>query len=275
MIKKVQSNTENVYVASGYKEIGKSFELNRKRITNIVSSINRSNTEAQKKRIDDLVGTDGITDAEKLPLARELDALKRDFDYLGTDTRNAGLVDSEEYRETKASYDKLVSLMERIVNSTGTYVNSDVNSLTDMYSAYTEKAKALENLILSTTSELDMIASYYAMTKVDIVIYPEAVSEGGSAAISVSVMHDGVERIGDIPGSAISFRLTGLANDVSSEMFGFDVNEFPDARVTVTALTNSAVVENCKSFTLHYDAISESGINVNSSIALDIGLMPF
>ena len=83
MIKKVQSSPENVYVASGYKEIGKSFELNRQRVANVVYSISRANTDAQMQRLDELVGTDGITDAEKPSLARELDSIMRDFEYLG------------------------------------------------------------------------------------------------------------------------------------------------------------------------------------------------
>jgi hypothetical protein len=275
MIKKVQKTPENIYVASGYKEIGKSFELNRQRVANVVYSISRANTEAQIQRIDELVGTDGITDAEKPSLARELDAIMRDFEYLGNETRNANLIDSDEYSAVLASYNRLVELMSRIINSKGTYTNADVNYITEYYNDYTEKAITLENLILETTAELDRIAAYYAMTKVDLEIAPEAVAIGETCHVSAIVTFADGNVTSDCPATAFSFGITGLSDDATTSMFVLDTTTYPSATVTISSITNSAVVSNCKDFSIRYGAIGESGCLVKCTLTLDSDSMPF
>lgn len=277
MRKFVQANPEAIHVASEYKKVGSSFEMNRQRVANVIYSINRTNNDAQQSRIEDLVGTDGITDAEKPALARELDALKRDFEYLGNDTRNADLGDSDEYRATKDAYDRVVDLMTRIINSVGTYNSSDVNNLSSYYNDYTSKATALENLILQTTADIDKISAYYAKTKVGVNIYPEAVPANSNTQITASIIYEGDEKVW-LPGvlaSNISFGLTGLSNAATSSMFILDTITYPEARVTITQLTNSAVVENCKEFGLSYSAIGENGVNITISVNLDSDSMPF
>ena len=277
MIRKVQRNPENVFVASDYKKIGQALELNRQRVANVVNSISRANTAAQMERLDNLVGTDGITDAEKPSLARELDSLMRDFDYLSTETRNADLGDSDEYHAVKDSYDRLVDLMSRIINSVGTYTNSDVNYLTSYYSDYTNNAIILGNLILATTSELDKINAYYSMTSAGVNIYPELVAVNTSTTITASLTYEGEEKIFEqgVPAASVSFGLNGLSSSVTSSMFGFNTTLYPNARVEITPLTHSAVVENCKQFTLSYDAIGSDGVSVTVSISLDSDSMPF
>lgn len=277
MIRKVQRNPENVFVASDYKKIGQSLELNRQRVANVVNSISRANTNAQLERLDNLVGTDGITDAEKPSLARELDSIMRDFDYLSTETRNADLGDSDEYHAVKDSYDRVVDLMSRIVNSVGTYTNSDVNYLTLYYSDYTNNAITLGNLILSTTAELDKINAYYSMTSAGVNIYPELVAVNTSTTVTASLTYEGEEKIFEqgVPAASVSFGLNGLSDNVTSSMFGFNTTLYPNARVEITALTHSAVVYNCKQFTLSYDAIGSDGVSVTVSISLDSDSMPF
>ena len=281
MIRKVNKNPESIYVASDYKAIGEAIELNRIRVNNVVNSIGRANTEAQIERIEEIVGTDGVTDAEKPSLARELDALMRDFEILGSETRNAELGDSDEYHAVKDSYDRLVDLMTRIINSVGTYTNSDVNNLTDYYADYTQKAIAMGDLILLTTAELERINSYYAMTHAGVQIVPDVVSMNEYATVSASLLYEGIEKIweNNVSADVVSFGLTGLSNLVTQATaltyFGINTTLYPNATVTVTELTHSAVVENCKSFTLAYGAISNDGVSVNVSISLDSESMPF
>lgn len=275
MIKKVQSSPENVYVASGYKEIGKSFELNRQRVANVVYSISRANTDAQMQRLDELVGTDGITDAEKPSLARELDSIMRDFEYLGNETRNADLIGSDEYVAVLDSYNRLVELLSRIINSTGTYTNPDVNLINDYYSDYTEKAITLENLILETTAELDRIAAYYAMTKVDVEISPDAIAVNEECSVNAVVTFADGDVTSVCPATGFSFGITGLSDEATSSMFDIDTTTYPSAYVQITALTNSAIVYNCKDFSIGYDAIGENGCLVKCTLTLDSDSMPF
>lgn len=271
----VQSDPENVYVASGYKEIGKSFDLQRQRVTNVVYSISRASTEEQGRRIDELVGTDGITDAEKPALARELDSIIRDFDYLSTDTANADLIDSDEFVMTRQAYDTLVELMSRIVNSVGTYTNSDVNMITVYYADYTTKAIALQNLILSTTSELDRINAYYAMTKVNVSAYPEAIPVNQTSVVSATITYEGVDKTSYVSADSIVFGVVNLASGTTSSMITVNTTLYPHASVQLHPITNSAEIMYCKEFTIAYDAIGAGGIAVKCEVTLDSGSMPF
>ena len=272
----VESNPEKVHVASDYKEVGKSFDLNRQRVTNVVSSISRSNNNAMSQRISSLIEGDGITDAEKPSLARERDSLIRDFDYLGNDTRNADLGDSDEYRAVKDAYDLLIALMDKIINSEGTYTNSDLNNLTAYYADYTAKSIVLQNLILEVTSEQDRISAYYAQTKIVVKAYPEAVPVNTNTDVSVSVLYGSEEvDITDISEDCFSFGITGLASGATSSMFVFDYTLYPNAYVQITPLTNSAVVSRCKAFGLAYGAIGNSGVVINCSLTLDSETIPF
>lgn len=275
MVRLVQSNPENIYVATDYKKIGKSFEIQRQRVTNVISSISRASAREQEQRIEELVGTDGITDSEKGALRRELDSIIRDFEYLGTDTRNADLSESDEYFAVLDAYNRLVDLMTKIVNSVGTYTDADVYYLTPYYSDYTSKAITLQNLILATTAEIDRINAYYAMTRASVIINPEAVGIGDTTDISASLTYEGIEKISYVSADCVTFGLAGLSDTVTSSMFTFDTELYPDASVTITALTHSAIVENCKEFTLAYGAISEGGVFVSLDISLDSDSMPF
>ena len=275
MIKKVQSSPENVYVASGYKEIGKTFELNRQRVANVVYSISRANTDAQMQRLDELVGTDGITDAEKPSLARELDAIMRDFEYLGNETRNADLIGSDEYVAVLDSYNRLVELLSRIINSTGTYTNPDVNLINDYYNDYTEKAITLENLILERIAEQDMINAYYAMTKVNVSAYPDAIPVNQTSVVSATITYDGVDKTSDVSADSIIFSVVNLASGTTASMITVNTTIYPHASVQLHPITNSAEIMYCKEFTIAYDAIGAEGIVVKCDVTLDSDSMPF
>lgn len=271
MINKVQSDPEAIHVATDYKKIGKSFELNRQRVVNVVYSISRTTNEAQKKRIDEIISDKAVTDSEKITLSRELDALIRDFDYLTTETRNAELGTTDEYMNTKESYDRLVELLSKIVNSVGVYDNIDVTYLTDYYNDYTAKTKILERLILDTTAQQNRIEKYSAMVSLDINIYPEAVPAGGSATVSAMLFYEGEDKIDDVDPDDISFGITGLDSGVTSSMFTIPTG----GTLRLYPLTNSAEIEGCTSFEIDYDALGSSDVQVNCSVVLDSDSMPF
>ena len=58
-------------------------------------------------------------------------------------------------------------------------------------------------------------------------------------------------------------------------MFDIDTTTYPSAYVQITALTNSAIVYNCKDFSIGYDAIGENGCLVKCTLTLDSDSMPF
>ena len=275
---KVQSNPENIYVASGYKEIGKSLELQRRRITNVVYAVSRENNDAQQARIDALVGTDGITDAEKPSLARELDALIRDFTTLGNETRNADLGDSDEYYAAQQAYDRLFALMTKIVNSVGTYEESDVNLLTEYYADYTEKAITLGNLIIEITAEIERLNAYRQLTEIRVNAIPMSLPVNTNTDIVAEVYYNGEDKTSLVDATNFSFGITGLVSGTAQEMqskFTLDTTTYPNASVTAYPLTNSAIVVNCKSFKLNYFGIGTTGVVVTCSVTLDSDSMPF
>jgi len=277
MINKVHSNPENIYVATEYKTIGKFFELNRQRVTNVIYSISRATSEAQAKKIREITEDNAVTDAEKQSLARELDALVRDFGYLTTETRNADLGGSDEYIATKEAYDRLVDLLTRIVNSVGTYNNVDVTYLSDYYNDYTDKAKTLETLILDTTAYTDRINRYKQLTTVDVIIYPEAVPVNTSASVKAVLMYDGQDYIDDehVDADSVTFGLTGLSNSVTQATASTYFTIPSGGSITVSELTHTAEITGCKSFSISYNAIGSTAVIVNCSISLDSDSMPF
>jgi len=272
MITKVNKNPSDVFVATDYKKIGKSFELNRQRITNIVYSYGRAATDEANKRIDAITSDKTITDSEKRQLERELDSIKRDFDILGNDAYNADLGNSDEYLAVQASYNKLVALLDKIIRSEGTYTDFDLNYLTSYYRDYTDNAIVLGNLILETTAEIDRINAYYAMTKINVDINPASVAVNTTTHVSLSVLYDGVEKVSVVPVSAVTFNVENLSSSATTSMFHFD-SSYSEASVVIT--NASAVVTNCKDFTLDYAAIGNSGINVKCTVTLDSDSMPF
>lgn len=271
MIKQVHSDPENVYVASGYKEIGSSIEINRERITNVIASYTRESSEAAIRRMQEYADDYMITDSEKDSLKIELSALERDYENILTDTKNADFGDTEEFRAVRDAYNKIHDLLYKIVSYVGTYKGSDVQDIVPLYQDYTDKASYLESLILDATAERERIGSYYSMTRAGVDIYPESVAVSTSTTITASLIYNGEEKISLVPVDAISYGITGLSSSVTSAMFTLPQG----AEITVTPITNSAVVTKCRSFQMSYDAIGSNGAKVNISITLDSGSMPF
>lgn len=274
MIKKLQNNPENVYVASGYKEIGEAFELNRQRVTNIIASISRATSEEQARRIDEIAGDTEITDAEKLQLARELDSIVRDFGYIATDTANADLEETDEYYELKDAYDRLVALMRKIINSNGLYTNADAGDLSILYNEYTEKAKTLEEMVLAHTAETERINAYYSLTDVSAIATPSAVHADSYSVIRASILYDGVEKIDLVTPDKISFTVSGLDSDGASST---TVVAIPTIGYTpsVSIVGTQATITNCKAFKIYYNAIGDAGVDAICTISLDSENMPF
>lgn len=273
MIRQAEQYPEKIVVASGFEKIGDPIQLNRQRIVNVIASITRQNQEIAISRMNDYADTSVITDADKESLRRELASLERNMEYLITDTRNANLGDSTEYAQVKAAYDKIHDLMEKIVNSVGTYRGTDVALIPAYFQDFTDKATILETKILNTTAENSKINAYYSKTIAGVNIYPEAVPVNTSTTISASLLYEGVEKINEqgVSVNAVSFGLIGLAAGATSSMFTLPSG----AEITITELTHSAVITKCKSFQMAYNAIGNSGVNVSVSITLDSDSMPF
>ena len=274
MIQKLRSNPDAVILASDYKKIGDSIELNRERIKLTFLSISQSNTSSVEKKLDEIV-EGGVTPAEKEALAREYDALQRDFGILKQETDEADLGNSDEYRYVLESYERLCALFEKIIKSSGTYTDSDSFLLSDYYTEFSRRANALESAILNVQTNEAIINGYYAKSVAYVNIVPQSVAVNTTCTISSNFLYDGNEVIDDIDESCIAFGITGLANSVTSSMFILDTTTYPEATVTVQPLTNSAVVENCKEFELKYEAIGENGIEARVIFTLDSGSMPF
>lgn len=274
MITKVNKNPSDVFVATDYKKIGKSFELNRQRITNIVYSYGRAATDEANKRIDSITSDKTITDSEKRQLERELDSIKRDFDILGNDAYNADLGNSDEYIAVQASYNKLVALLDKIIRSEGTYTDFDLNYLTSYYRDYTDNAVILGNLILETTAEIDRINAYNSRVKIDVIITPEAVPVGSSASVVASVLYDGVEKASVVNPSCFTFTVENLSSGATTSMFTID-SSYTSATVSINSLTHTATITNCRDFQIAYSAIGDTGISVKCVLMLDSDSMPF
>ena len=274
MITKVNKNPSDVFVATDYKKIGKSFELNRQRITNIVYSYGRAETDAQGKRIDEITSDKTITDSEKRQLERELESIMRDFEILGNDAYNADLGNSDEYMNVKNSYDRLVALLDKIIRSSGTYTDYDLNYLTDYYKDYTNNAIILGNLILETTAEIDRINAYNSRVKVDVIITPEAVPVGTSASVVVSVLYDGVEKASVVSPSSFTFTVENLSSGATTSMFTID-SSYTSATVSINSITHTATITNCRGFEIAYSAIGDTGVSVKCVLTLDSDSMPF
>lgn len=291
MITKVQNNPEDIYVASGYKEIGKSFELNRQRVTNIVYGTNQATINSRLSILSGLTSDNQITDAEKPTLQREMENIYRTFVNLKTQTANADLGDSDEYQNFREAYERVYALMYKIVTSSGTYVGTDVKLIDTYYTDFTDKANTLQTLIINTTTELDRISSYYAMTKVNPSVFPESVAVDSYSSVSASILYDGVEKVADVPVSAISFSVSGMAvyantsqttvgtrlylvdSDTNNYLLSVDTSIYPDA--TMSYSNGSCSITGTKSFRVHYYGIGDEGVNVNCAVVLDSGSMPF
>jgi len=272
MIQKMNNKPEEILLVSGVKEIGKAVNLNRERVALTILGIANEDYDLINQKFQQYTEDGEITDVEKPSLQRELDAIDRDFQLLRRETRENGLGDSDEYREYEDKYNQLSALLTKIINSVGTYGASDVYEINNYYTQYTSAATALGNLILETQEINSTIDSYYARTSVIVNIIPEAVPVNTTTSISAQIVYNGSAiDMTDISASAVSFGLTGLATGIQSSAFGLPTG----ASVVITELTHSAVVSNCKSFTLAYEGIGATGVNVTCQVILDSDSMPF
>ena len=271
MKKQVHSDPENVYVASGYKEIGGSVELNRQRIVNVIASFTRENSEAAIRRLQDYTEDNTITETEKESLKRELAALDRDYENLVAETSDADFGETQEFLEVRDAYTKIHDLLYKIVNTPGTYRGEDVQDITVYYQDYVNKATILENKILDATAEIDRIGAYYMKTQASVSVYPELVAYNTSTTITASLLYEGVEKIGLVSASAITFGITGLSDSATSSMFTLPQG----SSITMYPITNSAVIVGAKTFQMAYNAIGVNGADVRISIELDSDSMPF
>ena len=269
----VYNEAGKIIVASGFEEIGKSLELNRQRIANIVASISKSNNDAVMSKIDEITDENSVTETEKDQLNREMQALERNFEVLQTDTVNADLTDTNEYRAVKAAYDAIHSLMYKIVTSEGVYRDEDVNQLNPLYADYSEKATELENLILATTADIDRINYYYSRTLVRANISQLSVPVNQDTSVSASVLYEGVERIGVVSVSSLKF----IATNVSSAALSSPTTYFTSSEIgfSVQTVGSSVEITGCKTFTVKYGALTGDPLKVNLIVTFDSDSMPF
>lgn len=271
MIKKMNNRPEEVLLVSGVKEIGSAVTLNRDRLALTILGIANEDYDIINQKFTEYTKDGSITDVEKPALQRELDSIDRDFQLLRRQTRDNNLGDSDEYRAYESDYNRLSELLRKIITSVGTYSAPDVYNLNTYYDEYNQSATALGNLILNSQGYNTDIDTYYARTSVSVNITPQSVAVNTQTTVSASIKYEGVEKVQDVPTSAISFGVTGLAANVPASDFVLPTG----ASVTITELTHSAVVTGCKTFNLKYNAIGADGITVVCQVELDSDSMPF
>ena len=276
MIQKLRSNPDAVIVASDYKKVGSSVELNRERVALTFISLSQNAFTSAQKRIEDITGDYIVTPAEKQSLAREYDSLQRDFGILKQETEESDLGNSDEYLLTLEMYERLCALFEKIINSVGTYTDSDCMLLSQYYSDFTNAATALETAILNVQTNEAIINGYYSRSVAYVDIIPQSVAVNTVCNISAGFLYDGVEHISDIDEDNIMFGIVGLSPDINPATdFVFDTTTYPDSDVDYHPLTNSAEVTGCKAFGLRYAGIGTNGVDVRMAVTLDSGSMPF
>lgn len=272
MITKVRNNPEDRIVASDFIKIGDSIRLNRER--NELTIIGMSNTDIEQTTTKFSQYTDDgvITDSEKESLVRELDAITSDYGILMRNAQEFDLGDIRQVTDAQDAFSVLSSFIMKIVNTRGVYDNTDVTLLNTYYSDYIQKASVLSDYILLRQSEESTISAYYSRTKVIVNIVPNVVAVNTTAFVSSSVLYDGVEKITDINASALTFYVTGLSSvattsDFTSTEAGFDID--------IDSVRHTAEITGCKTFSVSYDAISDTGMTVNLELTLDSDSMPF
>ena len=271
MIQKMNNRPEEVLLVSGIKQIGQSVNLNRERTAITILGVANSNNSIVTERLASYV-SDGINDSEKAMMGRELDGITRDFLSMKKEAFDYSVEDSSEYAALERSYRQLYNLYTKIIGSTGVYNAPDVVYVPTYYDEYSKNALSFADMIMNIQKETSTIDNYYSRTKVSVIVSPESVSLNTNTTISASVMYEGVEHINDqtFPATALTFGLTGLSSSVQSSDFILPTG----GEVTVTPLTNSAVVTKCKSFQLKYGAIGNE-VKVNLQVSLDSSSMPF
>ena len=271
MIKKMNNKPEEILLVSGVKEIGEDINLNRERVTLALIGLTKESSEMMNAKFEEFTSDGQITDVEKPALQRELDSITADFNQLKRQAKEYKVGDSDEYHRFEDDFEKLYNLMFKIINSYGTYGASDLYNLDPYYKDLMNSATALTELILSIQTDYNVVNNYYSRTVVNVDISPEDVPKNTSTTISVSILYDGEPvDMNYIPASAVSFGLTGLASGIQASAFGLPSG----ATVQITELTHSALVSNCKSFTLAYEGIG-SEVKVTCLVTLDSESMPF
>ena len=271
MRREVHSDPENVYVASGYKELGNTIEINRQRVVNVIASFTRETSEAAIRRMQEYADDYAITDQEKKALRMDLADLDGNYDNIVSETKDADFGDTYEFRAVRDAYTKIHDLLYKIVNYEGTYKGDDVGDIVPYYQDYVDKATILVNEIMLATSEAGKINTYYAKTKVGVDIIPESVAVNTSTTVYASVLYDGEEQIGNVDADTITFLVSGLANSVTSAMFAIPSG----GSIDIDNVYHTAEITGCKTFQMNYYAIGQSGVKVDIDVTLDSDLMPF
>lgn len=272
MITKVRNTPENIYVSSDYKKIGEAIGINRERVAITAMSMIQANTQRAQERITEYTKDNAITDAEKPSLKRELDALERDFGILGRETIEAGLGDSQEYKDTEDVYDELVALFTKIINSKGTYDAPDVAFLTTYYAQYTAYATILENSILEVQAEANKINAFYSKTSVVVATSPDAVAKNQSTSVSARVYYDGEDMTGYLTNDYFEYDISGLDSQFDQRTM---LTVPSGAIVTHDPINNTLNIKKARTFTIKYEGLSTAGVDIVCTFSVDSESLPF
>lgn len=271
MITKVRNRPENIYMASDYRKVGEAIGINRERVAITAMSVLQANSKRAEERIESYTSDNVITDAEKPSLKRELDALERDFGILGRETLEAGLGESEEYKNTEEAYDTLAELFRRIINSKGTYDAPDVSFLSTYFAQYTAYASVLENSILEVQAQANMENNFYSRTRVNVITSPDAVGLNGETSVFAKVYYDGEEVTGYLNHSYFEYDVSGVASEYTPSMITVPAG----AVVTYNSEAHTLNIKQARTFSLKRNAISDAGIDIVCTLTVDSGSMPF
>lgn len=273
MITKVRNNPEDRIVASDFIKIGDTIRLNRERAAVTILGISTADSQFVTDRIREYSSDGVIDDIEKKSLARDLDSLKRDFQSLTKQAGEADVGNSSEYHAYEDSYNTLVALITKIVNSNGAYSNNDMYDLEPDYVQYNTDAINLGDLIISTQAEEGKISLYYSRIQANVIVSSEAVAKNSSTTVSPQILFEGNEVTGFIDRSCFSYLVTGLAaGAISSD---FTTTEPGTFTPVIDNVNHTATITGFKTFAIAYHAVDEDGISVNMTLTLDSDSMPF
>lgn len=273
MITKVRNNPEDRIVASDFIKIGDTIRLNRERAAVTILGISTADSQFVTDRIREYSSDGVIDDIEKKSLARDLDSLKRDFQSLTKQAGEADVGNSAEYHAYEDSYNTLVALITKIVNSVGAYSNNDMYDLEPDYVQYNTDAINLGDLIISTQAEEGRISMYYSRTKANIIVSSEAIAKNSTTTVTPQILYDGNDVTSYIDRSCFQYVVTGLPNDVVAA--DFSTTETGTFTPVIDSVNHTATITGFKTFSIAYHAVDSDGISVNMTLTLDSDSMPF
>ena len=273
MITKVRNNPEDRIVASDFVKIGDTIRLNREQAAITILGISNADTQLITDRIKGYTSDNVIDDIEKKSLARDLETIQRDFQTLTKQAGEANVGNTSEYHSFEESYNTLVALMTRIVNSYGLYSNNDMYDLAPDYQKYTDDALSLGDLIISTQAEEGRISLYYQRVQVNIIVSTEAVAKNSSTTVAPQILFEGNNVTAYVDKSCFEYVVTGLSTGAT--VSDFSTTETGTFSPVIDSVNHTATITGFKTFSIAYHAVDENGISVNLTLTLDSGSMPF